>query len=65
MWSIQEIEPMNGFHGDNYYYQMASYIRKFKGARPIPMGTGSKVINDLKDLSVWDSIGPEFYDTKK
>jgi ABC-type glycerol-3-phosphate transport system substrate-binding protein len=60
----RDIEPMNGFHGDNYYYQMASYIRKFKGARPIPMGTGSKVINDLKDLSVWDSIGPEFYDTK-
>ena len=43
---------------------MASYIRKFKGARPIPMGTGSKVINDLKDLSVWDSIGLSFMTQK-
>ena len=58
----RDIEPMRGFHGDNYLYQMASNIRKFKGVRPIPKGTGSKVIQDLTDLSVWDSIDPVFYD---
>lgn len=58
----RDIEPIRGFHGDNYLYQLASNIRKFKGVRPIPEVTGSRVINDLSDLSVWENINPAFYD---
>ena len=33
----RDIEPMKGGHGDNYYYQMAANIRRFKGVgRPEP-----------------------------
>ena len=32
----RDIEPMQGGHGDNYYYQMIASIRRYKGARPIP-----------------------------
>ncbi len=32
----RDIEPMRGGHGDDYYYQMVDYIRRFKGASPIP-----------------------------
>ena len=27
----RDIEPMKGGHGDNYYYQMVDYIRRYKG----------------------------------
>src|SRR5271166_2777688 len=33
----RDIEPMKGAHGDNYYYQLVANIRRFKGARPVPV----------------------------
>ncbi len=30
----RDIEPMKGGHGDNYYYQLVSYIRRFKAPGP-------------------------------
>ena len=32
----RDIEPMAGGHGDNYYWQMVSNIRRFKGMSPGP-----------------------------
>ena len=32
----RDIEPMKGGHGDNYYYQLAAFIRRYKGVRPVP-----------------------------
>src|SRR5690606_20496289 len=32
----RDCEPMKGGHGDNYYYQLASQIRRYKGVRPLP-----------------------------
>jgi hypothetical protein len=26
----RDIEPMNGGHGDNYYYQLVDYVRRYK-----------------------------------
>ena len=34
----RDIEPMQGGHGDNYYYQMVSYIRRYKGVPAAPGG---------------------------
>ena len=33
----RDIEPMKGGHGDNYYYQLVTNIRRYKGARPVPV----------------------------
>ncbi len=48
--------------GDNYYYQMASYIREFKGWNEASPATGQTTI-DLSDTSTWDGVGPTFTDT--
>jgi hypothetical protein len=59
----RDIEPMKYGFGDNYYYQMVSYIRQFKGARPLPTATKPKTITINNDFSQWDDVGPEFRDT--
>jgi len=58
----RDIEPMKGGHGDNYYYQLVSYVRRFKGVRPLPAATPPKTINLDGDFSQWVAVGPEFRD---
>lgn len=60
-------EPMKirsgvGF-GDNYYYQMVDYIRKFKGIDAELLAGGQDTIDIHGDLSQWDHVSPEFRDT--
>lgn len=58
----RDIEPMRGGHGDNYYYQMAGYVRRFKGARPLSLvKPGSIQIDGAFDD--WKNVSPEFRDT--
>lgn len=62
----RDAEPMRlrdgvGF-GDNYYYQMCDYIRKFKGIDKTTEASGQKSVK-LTDISTWDGIGPEYRDT--
>jgi hypothetical protein len=59
----RDIEPMKGGHGDNYYYQMVSYIRRFKGVRAQPVATSPKTIALDGDFAQWSDVGPEFRDT--
>lgn len=56
----RDIEPMKGGHFDNYYYQMVSFIRRFKGARPLPTPSAPKTIALDGDFSQWDGVTPEF-----
>lgn len=61
----RDAEPMRlrdgvGF-GDNYYYQMVDYIRKFKGMDKTTEATGQKTIQ-LDDISHWDNVFPEYMD---
>jgi hypothetical protein len=58
----RDIEPMQGGHGDNYYYQMVSYIRRYKGARPLPVVTPAPIRIDGR-FDDWAAVGPEFRDT--
>lgn len=55
----RDIEPQRGHFEDNYYYQMVSNIRQFKGVRPPPAPTATKTIRFLDD---WQDVGPEFLD---
>ena len=61
----RDAEPMRlrdgvGF-GDNYYYQMCDYIRKFKGIVKTTEASGQKSVK-LTDISTWDGVGPEYKD---
>jgi hypothetical protein len=59
----RDIEPMKGGMGDNYYYQLSQFIRKYKGVRPIPAAFGGKEINIDGDFTQWYSVWPEYMDT--
>ena len=58
-------EPMRlrvgaGF-GDNYYYQMVSYIRKFKGLNAAPATVNGGTLNTA-DTAEWAKVSPAFTD---
>lgn len=62
----RDAEPMrlrdgSGF-GDNYYYQMVSYIREFKGMKETEKATGQAGL-DIRDISAWDTVYPEYRDS--
>ena len=46
----RDIEPMQGGHGDNYYWQLISNVRRYKGAPPIPRASAAKSIRDRGQL---------------
>ena len=58
----RDIEPMRGGHGDDYYYQMVSYIRRFKGVRPSPVAGAPKTIRLEEGFGQWADVLPEFRD---
>ena len=59
----RDVEPMKGGHGDNYYYQMVNYIRRYKGARALPAASPAKTIAVDEGFAQWADVGPEYRDT--
>ena len=65
----RDAEPMRlrageatvGF-GDNYYYQMVSMIRTFKGWDSVTGATGQGTVL-LNDAASWETVGPEYRDS--
>lgn len=58
----RDIEPMKGGHGDNYYYQLISYVRQYKGARPLPAVEPRPIAIDGQ-FDDWKNAQPEYRDT--
>lgn len=58
----RDIEPMRDGHGDDYYYQLASFVRRYKGARPLP-ALESRPIKVDGRFEDWRDVQPEFRDT--
>lgn len=60
----RDIEPMRGGHGDDYYYQLVSEVRRFKGVRPLPEGGPEKTISLKADAGFdqWEDVMPVFLD---
>ncbi len=58
----RDCEPMKGGHGDNYYYQLASQIRRFKGVRPISPVLPRPIVIDGR-FEDWKEVQPEYRDT--
>ncbi len=59
----RDCEPMRGGHGDNYYYQLASWVRRYKGVREQPKAPGPSSIKIDGEFDDWNSVLPEFRDT--
>ncbi len=58
----RDIEPMRGGHGDDYYYQLVAYVRRYKGARPLPVPSAQKTIRLDEGFVQWADVAPEFRD---
>jgi len=59
----RDCEPMRGGHGDNYYYQLASWVRRFKGVREPLRARGPGRIAIDGSFEDWRQVEPEFRDT--
>lgn len=58
----RDIEPLNGSFGDNYYYLMVDFIRKFKGARKIPVFSEKHEISIDASFDDWDGVSAKWGD---
>ena len=58
----RDIEPSNGVLKDHYYYQLASYVRKFKGASPIEKASDPKLMDVNGGYGQWANVGPVYND---
>ncbi len=58
----RDIEPVRGLHNDNYYYQMVSNIRRYKGAPENPSASAPKTIDIAGGFDQWQDVGPDFLD---
>ena len=58
----RDIEPMRGGHGDNYYWQLISNIRRYKGAPAVPKASPVKSIQIAEGFEQWRDVQPEFLD---
>ncbi|MBQ9370912.1 MAG: hypothetical protein IJU03_01860 [Thermoguttaceae bacterium] len=58
----RDCEPMKGGHGDAYYYQMISNIRRFKGVSKME-DASPKAIKIDGEFNDWQDVAPKFRDT--
>ena len=58
----RDIEPMKGGHGDAFYYQMISNIRRFKGVSK-QESTAAASIKVDGNFDDWAHVGPRYFDT--
>jgi hypothetical protein len=61
----RDIEPMQGGHADNYYYQLVNNVRRYKGQPPMPRGTAPRSIRLDGGFDQWREVGPEFIDHRQ
>ncbi len=58
----RDCEPSNGILKDHYYYQLADYIRQYKGTNPIEKATWEKLIDVNGGYGQWANVGPTYND---
>lgn len=58
----RDIEPMLGGHGDNYYYQLVSNVRRFKGMSDIPETGAFATIAIDGSFEDWWNVRNEYRD---
>lgn len=60
----RDIEPMKGGHGDAYYYQFVSNVRRFKGARTMPGASMPRTIKIGGGFAEWQDVTPKYRDDR-
>lgn len=58
----RDIEPAAGPLSDNFFYQMASYIRQYKGMDAPQPASAPVAININGNFDEWANVGPVFRD---
>ena len=58
----RDIEPMKDGYTDNYYFQLVSNIRKYKGMNPPEKSSGMRTINIDGNFAEWAEVFPLFLD---
>jgi hypothetical protein len=58
----RDIEPMQGGHGDSYYYQLVANVRRYKGISAIPKASSPRSIDLDVGFESWKDVAPEFVD---
>ena len=56
----RDIEPSKGQLRDNYYYQMVSYIRKYKGCAEQPKASEAKTVDIKGGADQFANVGPYY-----
>ena len=58
----RDIEPMQGGHTDNYYYQLMANVRRYKGVAE-PVNAGSPCTIDIQgSFDQWDAVSTTYFD---
>jgi hypothetical protein len=60
----RDIEPLNGAFGDNYYYMMVDFIRRFKGTGKLPVFDAADAITIDGDMSDWAGVKAVYCDDR-
>lgn len=60
----RDMEPMKGGYTDNYFYQMCSIIRRFKGVLPADGASGENTMTETNPdvFAAWESVCPVYTD---
>ena len=56
----RDLEMTKGALGDNYYYLLVNYVRKYKGVNPIPTPSLSQTIDLSKGADQWNTAEPYY-----
>lgn len=56
----RDIEPSKGELADHYYYQMVSFIRRYKGTRALPAASAKKTIDIHSRADMWSDVSPRY-----
>lgn len=60
----RDIEPMKGGHGDNYYYQFVSFVRRYKGVERMPKAGPAKTIDLEGSPTQFEDVTPVYRDDR-
>ena len=58
----RDIEMVKGGHGDNYYYQLVTGVRRYKGMPALPVATAPKTIEIEGGFDQWADVAPTYDD---
>jgi hypothetical protein len=56
----RDIEPSKGDLKDHYYYQLVSFVRRYKGTRALPAASAAKTIDIYSAAEMWEDVMPRY-----